>query len=274
MERLSDEEGDDDRRCGMSGDEDAGDVESLSEAQQSLRPPKRRRSSPPAADRDAIYISDDSGDGKEDGDDTRAISPTSSSSSQLGSPTATHHPLSSPAAAYSIPLTTITTTAAAPRFHLAPQPSTSAPLSLPKFIIPTAAPSESLDPLPEAFSPHRRGAKYLPSGLAATCRDWVLSASQLGAPKRRFGGGREREDGAAEWAARVRVQEVRLGEGMVLVRSAMGERWMLIGGHRTGEGLRRGGVVGVKRPVWEVEIDGETWGVGVEWSLLGEERGH
>ncbi|MCJ1438119.1 hypothetical protein MMC27_007506 [Xylographa pallens] len=267
-ERQSDEEGDDDHRCGMSGDEDAVDMELPSEGQQSLRPHKRRRSSPPPADTDAIYISDDAGDENEVENDTRAISPAFGSSSQLGSPTATQHPLSPSTAAYSIPPTTTTTTTV-PRFHLVPPPpSTPAPLSLPKFIIPTPAPSEPLAPLPEAFSPHRRGAKYLPSGLAATCRDWVLSASQLGAPTRRFEGGREGDDGAA----RVRVQEVRLGEGMVLVRSAMGERWMLIGGHRNGEGLRRGGVVGVKRPVWEVEVDGETWGVGVDWSLLGDEQ--
>ncbi|MCJ1319809.1 hypothetical protein MMC15_005145 [Xylographa vitiligo] len=268
VERGSDEDGGDGFRGGMSVDEGVGETELSSEAFQFLRPHKRRRSSPPAAERDAIYISDDAVDRDGDENDLRALSPTSSSSSQLGSPTNAHHPLPLPTAAYSIPPTTTT-----PRFHLAPPPPPPGPPSLPKFIIPTPAPTEPLAPLPEAFSPHRRGAKYLPSGLAATCREWVLSASQLGAQTRRFDGGREGDDGAAGWAARVRVHEVRHGEGMVLVRSGAGERWMLIGGHRVGERLRRGEVVGVKRPVWEVEVGGETWGVGVEWSLLGEDRG-
>ena len=77
----------------------------------------------------------------------------------------------------------------------------------------------------------------------------------------------------ATWAARVRVQEVRYGEGMLLVRSEAAKRWMLVGGHGAAEGLRGGEVLGVRRPVWEVEVRGETWGVGVEWSVLGEGGG-
>ncbi|MCJ1287852.1 hypothetical protein MMC26_007204 [Xylographa opegraphella] len=254
------EDGDEDPRREVSGDEDVAELELPGQAQQSLGPHKRRRSSPLAADRDAIRISDDDDEG-----DPGALSPTSGSSSPLGSPTTTHLPLPPSAAAHGIPASTATT----PRFHLAPPPSTPTPLSLPRFIIPTPALTEPPAPLPEAFSPHRRGAKYLPSGLAATCRDWVLSASQLGTRMRKIESG---DDGEAELAARVRVQEVRHGQGMVLVRSGKGERWMLIGGHRTGAGLREGEVVGVKRPVWEVEVDGETWGVGVEWALLGEAR--
>ncbi|MCJ1382095.1 hypothetical protein MMC17_005207 [Xylographa soralifera] len=256
--------GDDDPRGGISvdDDDDTKGTELRSAGQQAR---KRRRCS---ADRDAIYISDDAVDGSEDDDDPGALSPTSGSSSQLGSPRTTQHALPPPtAAANSIPPPTT------PRFQLAPPLAPLAPLSLPRFIIPAPAATEALAPLPEAFSPHRRGAKYLPSGLAASCREWVLSASQLGAPTRKVKSGREGDGGAAEWVARVEVREVRQGEGVVLVRSGTGERWMLMGGQRTGEGLRKGGVVGVKRPVWEVEIEGETWGVGVEWSLLGEERG-
>ncbi|MCJ1387996.1 hypothetical protein MMC18_000840 [Xylographa bjoerkii] len=265
-ERDSDKEGDDDRGRGMSVDKDAEMTTALPSAQ-AIRPHKRRRSSPPAADRDAIHTSDEAVDGNEDEDYPGALSATSASSSQLDSPTARPQALPS-TATYSVPATTT------PRFHLAPPPSTLVSLALPKFIIPTPAATEPLAPLPEVFSPHRRGAKYLPSGLAATCRDWVLSASQLGAQTRRFESGWEGGDMETEWAARMKVQEVRHGEGMVLVRgSGTGERWMLIGGHRSGEGLRRGGLLGVKRPVWEVKAGGEVWGVGVEWSLLGEERG-
>ncbi|MCJ1398711.1 hypothetical protein MMC11_001912 [Xylographa trunciseda] len=267
-EQDSDNDGDDDRYGGMSLDENTGGTALPSEGHQPIRPHKRRHSSPPAADRDAIYISDDA-EGNECRDDPGAQLPASGSSSQLGSPTTTHQPLPPATAPHGIPPSTT------PRFHLAPPSSTPTPVTLPKFVIPTPAAVEPLAPLPEAFSPHRRGAKYLPSGLAATCRDWVLSASQWGAQTRRLEDGRQGNCMEVEWAARVRVQEVRHGEGMALLRgSVTGERWMLIGGDRSGGAdLRRGGVVGVKRPLWEVEVGGEVWGVGVEWSVLEEERG-
>lgn len=92
---------------------------------------------------------------------------------------------------------------------------------------------------------------------------------------------------------RVRVREVRpqrgVGTGMVLVREQVedvdgeeeeGKGWVLIGpGTGTGWGagvrigvsggdVRKGDVVGVRRPVWEMEVAGEQWTVGIDWALL------
>lgn len=55
-----------------------------------------------------------------------------------------------------------------------------------------------------------------------------------------------------------------------------GKGWVLIGpGSRAGAGVAVGGgnvskgdVVGVKRPVWEMNVAGELWTVGVEWAVL------
>ncbi|MCJ1471406.1 hypothetical protein MMC13_000045 [Lambiella insularis] len=203
----------------------------------SLRPRKRPRSPSTAAAREAIYISDDAA--SEDSSVDSSASPASED---------THSPPPPP-----LPPTTT------PRFHFPTSPSTpTAPLP-PRFVLPTPLPTDPPVPLPEVFSPHRRGAKYLPSGLAATCREWVLAASQRGAQTGR----------GEEWVARVKVEEVQVGERMVLVRGGEGERWMLMGGGRVG----RGETVGVKRPVWEVEVEGGVWGVGVEWRVLGEGEG-
>lgn len=55
-----------------------------------------------------------------------------------------------------------------------------------------------------------------------------------------------------------------------------GKGWLLVGpgtgagtGVAVGGGILRGGdVVGVKRPVWEMEVAGELWTVVVEWLVL------
>lgn len=53
------------------------------------------------------------------------------------------------------------------------------------------------------------------------------------------------------------------GKGWVLVGPGTGA-----GGVAGGEDVRKGDVVGVKRPVWEMEVAGELWTVGVEWAVL------
>ncbi|KAI0383260.1 hypothetical protein F5Y04DRAFT_250950 [Hypomontagnella monticulosa] len=82
---------------------------------------------------------------------------------------------------------------------------------------PTEAPDGSrlrADPPPDAFSPRRRGAKYVPGGLAASVRDWFVdvwagAGAVTGAGLGVGAGG--------EWIARVVVDEVRAAPGMVFV---------------------------------------------------------
>lgn len=71
------------------------------------------------------------------------------------------------------------------------------------------------------------------------------------------------EDGGGDWE----------GDG----EEGEGRRWILVGGggckgdgggEEEGEGgLRRGVVTKVKGPVWDVEVAGEVWRVGVEWEV-------
>jgi hypothetical protein len=32
--------------------------------------------------------------------------------------------------------------------------------------------------------------------------------------------------------------------------------------------IRMGGVIGVRQPMWDVDVNGETWVVGVDWVVL------
>lgn len=96
----------------------------------------------------------------------------------------------------------------------------------------------------------------------------------------------------AGWEFRVRVRDVRsqrgVGAGMVLVREEVdgvdreggqegeGKGWVLVGpGTIAGVGVaggggnvRKGDLVGVKRPVWGMKALGELWTVGVDWAVL------
>ncbi|OTA87400.1 hypothetical protein M434DRAFT_35356 [Hypoxylon sp. CO27-5] len=145
------------------------------------------------------------------------------------------------------------------------------------------------DPLPDAFSPHRKGAKYVPGGLAAEVRDWFVD---VWAGANAAGAGTARRDG--EWIARILIEEVRSAPGMALVTGrhvkhededndlppggegaqTRSTRIVLAGSPRiTGlerrQEVRPGVVVGVGRPTWEISLPGQgRWNVVCEWAVL------
>ena len=49
---------------------------------------------------------------------------------------------------------------------------------------------------------------------------------------------------------------------------------VILAGEGAGTGLQRGskvavgGIIGVKGPIWEVMIQGDKWGIGVDWKVL------
>lgn len=185
-----------------------------------------------------------------------------------------------------------------PRFVFPPTtPSLPAIPSSPSIFLRPAAPAVDpgthdppLPPLPELFSPHRRGHKFQPDGLAATVRDWVVAVAQEAVASRNRSRTRGWGNGGVESAVegeregegdgvRMRVVEVRGGGGgdgdgdVVLVRATSGDgevrKWMLLGSGGMGTAVRAGVVVVVRAPVWEVEVRGQRWGVGVEWRVEG-----
>ncbi|KAI6710857.1 hypothetical protein JHW43_006588 [Diplocarpon mali] len=145
------------------------------------------------------------------------------------------------------------------------------------------------DPLPEQFSPHRRGQKYVVGGLAAEVRDWLMNLEGA-IPTTRDNRVRD-----GEWLVRILIDEISGGlkEGMTLVRgrkinvlenegegggqmiNTFGNVKVMLAGEGQGNGLQKGSraevgkIVGIKDPVWEVVIEDEKWGVGVDWKVLG-----
>jgi hypothetical protein len=159
---------------------------------------------------------------------------------------------------------------------------------------------QATEPLPEVFSPHRRGQKFIPGGLAAEVVGWLVNIESC-VPGTGAGLGMER--GTEErWAVRLVVDEVRggseagiAGAGMTIVRGRQMRRGsgstdqrvetaemidhlgivkVILAGEGVGVGIQKAGkvevgrIVGIKGPVWEVVIEQERWGVGVDWRVL------
>ncbi|KAK8040657.1 hypothetical protein PG991_000445 [Apiospora marii] len=158
---------------------------------------------------------------------------------------------------------------------------------VPRFKPPEAPEPGHREPLPDAFSPRRKGAKYVPGGLASELRDWLMNIETVTGSKRE-----------GDWAARLRVEEVRTASNMMLVRGSqqlnaddndnggggnnlfiskngdVSSRVILAGEGRL-QGLARksevavGCVVGIARPVWEVDLGTEgQWVVACDWVVL------
>lgn len=138
------------------------------------------------------------------------------------------------------------------------------------FIRPSVAPQESSGPLPETFSPHKRGHKFEPGGMAATVQQWVIQAGQAAVQSRKGQGYLN----GVDYVMQVKLDEV-IGNGpfTVLGRGADGVKRQLLLARRAsadGEGtvVRAGEVVGVRMPTWDLELDGRIWTVAVDWRAL------
>ena len=128
--------------------------------------------------------------------------------------------------------------------------------------------------LPPAFSPQRRGAKYVAGGLAAELQSWLSEVK----------GWEGQGDAESDAIVRLAVCEVRSGRRMYLVRGYVRSRGMIPGdeddekrfilageGRLTGLGRRavveNGSVVRIAAPVWDVVLENDTWTVACEWSI-------
>ncbi|KAI0443737.1 hypothetical protein F4803DRAFT_297793 [Xylaria telfairii] len=167
--------------------------------------------------------------------------------------------------------------------------------------IPEGAPRP--EPLPDAFSPRRKGAKYLQGGLAAELRDWLVDVEAGTSSGSMASISTKRNE---EWAMRIRVDELhgvnRSARVMTLVlgRQVLERKNKASGGDRSqgaadevtevlgsnivrlilagpgrlsglgiGNDVRPGALLGIARPTWEVVLDGlGRFGVACDWAVV------
>ncbi|KAI9817051.1 MAG: Chitin synthase, class 1 [Thelocarpon impressellum] len=180
------------------------------------------------------------------------------------------------------------------RFLLRPAaPAVPAPTPAPFTPFPTPA-TVPASPTPASlatlFSPHRKGARFQPAGLADVVRAWVVATGYLP------GTTTSTADGPG--GGRLEVREAKTGgDGLIVIRGrrstgdapeGRGEdevKMLLLGAGAGARGrgrdeeaqVRAGREVSVSAPVWDVTLgfgdgdgrDEETWKVGVGWRLVG-----
>lgn len=136
----------------------------------------------------------------------------------------------------------------------------------PAFLRASLAPSEQHEPLPEAFSPHRRGEKFVPGGMAATMQQWVIETGQNAAQSRRGQGYLRGED----YIMRCEVLSVS-GGGPFMVNGRESDGTdvkLLLVGNPKQMNVVVGSDLGVRAPMWDVHLEGCVWRVGVDWKIV------
>lgn len=179
-----------------------------------------------------------------------------------------------------------------PRFIIPPSPSRPSPLrnqspstqlskttesgvadspARPAFLKPSLPPpgADANIPLPEAFSPHRRGQRHVPGGMAAELSTWVVETGQAAIAARKGKGFLQGND----FVQKLKMVKVRQSSNELLFVIGKGlggleVRVMLAGGCEKAENVIEGRVVGIRAPSWETEVKGETWTVGVDWTIV------
>jgi hypothetical protein len=150
------------------------------------------------------------------------------------------------------------------------------------------------EPLPDQFSPRRRGHRFVSGGLAEAVRGWLVEAENGASHVARHApigsaAGVSKREGIPgkpgglkdEYLARVIVEGVSGGAaaGMCVIHGTLEGRLeevrvILGGGVGLPSGLDAGReatvgcVVGIKPPIWTVDIEGENYAVGAGWRVL------
>lgn len=129
-------------------------------------------------------------------------------------------------------------------------------------------------PLPEAFSPQRRGAKYVAGGLAAEVRDWLVQVKGASEYDRPAGSGIDVVVDDVMSAPGMHVIAARQLDTAVEDESIPGKVLLAGDGRVTGlrgrSAVNRGGVVSMSQPMWDITLDGlGQFAVACDWEALG-----
>jgi len=154
------------------------------------------------------------------------------------------------------------------------QPSNSADArsaSRPAFLkssIPAEQPGE---PLPDVFSPHKRGQRFVPGGMAAELQSWIFETGNAAVQNRRGIGYLAGEN----YAVTIQVHEIS-GDGPFFLYAetsdGVPQRVMLVEGNNTTgskpPSIRNEDIIGIRSPIWTITMDGKDWTVGVDYKIL------
>jgi len=137
-----------------------------------------------------------------------------------------------------------------------------------KSSIPAEQPGE---PLPDVFSPHKRGQRFVPGGMAAELQSWIFETGNAAVQNRRGMGHLSGEN----YAVTIQVHECS-GDGPFFLYAetsdGIPQRVMLVEGNNTTgsklQSIKNEDIIGIRAPIWTITIDGKDWTVGVDYKIL------
>ncbi|KAF2842055.1 hypothetical protein M501DRAFT_988323 [Patellaria atrata CBS 101060] len=142
---------------------------------------------------------------------------------------------------------------------------TTASTPKPSFLKPSIRDSTTSTPLPDSFSPHRRGQKFVPGGMAATVGQWIVEVGHTATTQKR-GSNTVNEHGLI---GRIRVKSGEISPTENENTRLREINVVLVGKGRSGRNIvQEGDVVGIWAPSWDIEIKSQRWAIGVDWGLL------
>lgn len=174
------------------------------------------------------------------------------------------------------------TTTSASLLHQGAHPFTRAPsvassvayegatIRRPAFLRLSLAPSEQpAEPRPETFSPHRRGEKFIPGGMAATLQQWIVETGHGAAQARKAQAYLRSED----YMLRIKVGSVSGTRPQLVSGTLPDGREMhvlfVVDGKKPGtDVVSVGGTLVLRPPLWTVSLGGITWTVSVDGNVL------
>ncbi|KAG8625431.1 hypothetical protein KVT40_007182 [Elsinoe batatas] len=124
----------------------------------------------------------------------------------------------------------------------------------------SSLPSHSIDPSPEFFSPHRRGQRFVPGGMAAEMQSWITELGTSTASRRADVSG---------FSAVVEVDRI-MDDGVLLLEARIlsGDRLFAMLESKPGVTVRQGDRLGIRDPTWETDHKGKRILVGVDWHIV------
>lgn len=142
----------------------------------------------------------------------------------------------------------------------------------PAFLRSSIPSHHSAEPLPEAFSPHKRGQRFVPGGMAAELQSWVFEAANAAVQSRRDRAYLRGED----YTTTFKVNDVAGGDPVFVRGETTADATPLqaiLVGERDRARTRRttitvGSTVSIREPTWMVDVLGRQWIVGVDYKLI------